>query len=64
MRAVRRPAERCLDAIDAMHLSQRVACQPAGRYWAFQWAETGAPVLLSAAVVAGCAVRLRHGVPT
>ncbi|MFI9786149.1 hypothetical protein ACIHEI_22045 [Kitasatospora sp. NPDC051984] len=52
---------RCMETINAMHLSQRTEYQPADRYWAFQWAETGALVLLSAAVAAGCAVRLRRG---
>ncbi|MGW4380246.1 transporter [Kitasatospora sp. NPDC004531] len=53
----------CREAIDAMHLTQRVEYQPAGRYWPFQWAEAGALALLSTALAAGCAVRLRRGVP-
>ncbi|WP_404869488.1 ABC transporter permease subunit [Kitasatospora griseola] len=52
----------CRETIDAMHLTQRVDYQPAGRYWAFQWTEAGALALLSAAVAVGCAVRLRRGV--
>ncbi|MGW4815834.1 transporter [Kitasatospora cineracea] len=52
----------CRGAINAMGLVQRVEYQPARRYWPFQWAEAGALVLLSGAVAAGCAVRLRRGV--
>ncbi|MFJ5926371.1 transporter [Kitasatospora sp. NPDC092948] len=52
--------QRCRDAIDAMHLSQRAEYQPAERYWAFQWTEAGGLALLSTAVAAGCAIRLRH----
>ncbi|MFC8717808.1 transporter [Kitasatospora sp. NPDC057198] len=52
----------CREAINALGLTQRVAYQPARRYWPFQWAESGALVLLAGAVAAGCAVRLRRGV--
>ncbi|BAJ28592.1 MULTISPECIES: hypothetical protein [Kitasatospora] len=56
------PIGACRQAIDALGLTQRVAYQPARRYWAFQWAEAGALVLLSGAVAAGTAARLRRGV--
>ncbi|MFD7644126.1 hypothetical protein ACFV4P_26165 [Kitasatospora sp. NPDC059795] len=52
----------CREAIDALHLTQRAEYQPADRYWPFQWAETAALALLSAAVAAACTVRLRRGV--
>jgi hypothetical protein len=41
------PVSACEDYIAGLHLRQQVTYQPASRYWAFQWAETG--VLLAAA---------------
>lgn len=31
----------CSKAIAALHLQEVVENQPAGRYWTFQWVETG-----------------------
>ncbi|MFF4343456.1 transporter [Kitasatospora sp. NPDC001540] len=53
---------RCLETINGLGLTQRVEYQPARRYWPFQWAEAGALALLSGALAAGSAVRLRRGV--
>ncbi|MFB7944030.1 ABC transporter permease subunit [Kitasatospora phosalacinea] len=53
----------CQATINALGLVQRVAYQPGRRYWRFQWAETGALVLLSLALTAACAAALRRGAP-
>jgi hypothetical protein len=39
----------CANAITQMHLHRVVVYQPAGRYWTFQWLETG--IFLTAAVL-------------
>jgi hypothetical protein len=39
----------CNNALSSLHLRAVIAYQPAGRFWAFQWAETG--VFLAAALM-------------
>ncbi|MEV4509187.1 ABC transporter permease [Dactylosporangium sp. NPDC049525] len=53
------PAE-CDAAIDRLRLGQLVTYQPAGRYWAFQWTETAAYLLLALGLAGFCAVRIRR----
>ena len=47
----------CVAALAKLHLRQVVTYQPASRFWAFQWAETGIYVLL-ALLLAGLCVWL------
>ncbi|MCW2933958.1 MAG: hypothetical protein JWM19_4920 [Actinomycetia bacterium] len=42
----------CQNYIASLHLRQQVTYQPASRYWALQWAETG--VFLAAALLLAC----------
>jgi hypothetical protein len=44
----------CIQAIARLNLRQVVTFQPAGRFWAFQWYETGVFVLAAVAVAALC----------
>jgi hypothetical protein len=45
----------CQAWILSQHLTQLVTFQPAGRFWAFQWLETGIFVALAAVLTAFCA---------
>jgi hypothetical protein len=42
-------SQACNNALSSLHLRAVIAYQPAGRFWAFQWAETG--VFLAAALM-------------
>lgn len=42
----------CLDWIHTLNLRQAIVYQPAGRFWALQWAETGVFLALAALLVA------------
>jgi ABC-2 family transporter len=44
----------CLGALSRLHLRQVVTYQPASRYWAFQWTETGLYVLLALLLTGFC----------
>ena len=44
----------CIRAIAGLHLRQLVTFQPASRFWAFQWYETGVFVLAAVALAALC----------
>ncbi|GIF47304.1 hypothetical protein DFJ67_6878 [Asanoa ferruginea] len=50
----------CDAAINQLHLSQRVAYQPASRYWTFQWLETTGYLVLALALSAFCVLRVRR----
>ena len=45
-------AKSCLDWLHTLNLRQAVVYQPAGRFWALQWAETGVFLALAALLVA------------
>jgi hypothetical protein len=49
----------CVASIAKLQLWQRVTYQPAGRYWAFQWYETGIFLALALVLTALCAWRIR-----
>ena len=42
------------------HLHQLVTFQPASRFWAFQWFETGIFLLAAIALAVFCAQRIRR----
>ncbi len=44
----------CLASLGRLHLRQRVIYQPAGRFWAFQWYETGIFLVLALALAGSC----------
>jgi hypothetical protein len=44
----------CLGALAKLHLRQAVTYQPASRYWAFQWTETGMYLLLALLLTGFC----------
>lgn len=44
----------CIDALAKLHLRQVVTYQPASRFWAFQWTETGIYVLLALLLTGFC----------
>lgn len=50
----------CYAAINALRLRQLVTYQPAGRYWGFQWTETGLYLLLSLGLAGFCVQRVRR----
>jgi hypothetical protein len=50
----------CEAAIAELHLRQLVTYQPASRYWAFQWYETGIYLALAAALAGLSARRIRR----
>jgi hypothetical protein len=50
----------CLQAISQLHLRQIVTFQPASRFWAFQWYETGVFVLAALALAAACVWWIRR----
>jgi hypothetical protein len=54
------PFSACQAALGKLGLRQLVTYQPAGRYWAFQWYETGVFVVLALGLAAGCAWRVRR----
>ncbi|HEY1640093.1 MAG TPA: ABC transporter permease [Streptosporangiaceae bacterium] len=50
----------CLQAISQLHLRQIVTFQPASRFWAFQWYETGLFILAAVALAAACVWWIRR----
>ena len=44
----------CLASLGRLHLRQLVIYQPAGRYWAFQWYETGIFLVVALALAVFC----------
>jgi hypothetical protein len=50
----------CETYIDSLHLRQVLTYQPAGRYWTFQWYETGIYLGLSAILAGICAWWIRR----
>jgi hypothetical protein len=54
------PLQDCLAQLDALGYRQQVAYQPASRFWALQWAETGLFLGLSALLAAFCFWRVRR----
>ncbi|WP_131737121.1 ABC transporter permease [Actinomadura roseirufa] len=46
--------ERCFSEITRLGYRQKLTFQPAGRFWPFQWIETGLFLVLSAALTAFC----------
>lgn len=51
--------QECQAAIGQLHLRQLVTYQPANRFWAFQWYETGIFLALAAALAGLCFWRVR-----
>jgi hypothetical protein len=47
--------QRCTAWLTSQHLRQLVSYQPASRFWAFQWYETGIFLILAVALAAFCA---------
>ena len=50
----------CNTALARLHLQQVVTYQPASRYWAFQWAETGLYLLLALLLTGFCTWRVNR----
>jgi hypothetical protein len=50
----------CRSALAAMHLRQSVTYQPASRFWALQWIETGIYLVLAAGLGWACAWQVRR----
>ncbi|MCM2413193.1 ABC transporter permease [Streptomyces sp. RKAG290] len=53
-------AKACIDALADAGYHQRVSYQPAGNFWALQWAETGIHLALAAGLAALCAWWIRR----
>jgi hypothetical protein len=51
----------CDAHLERLHLRQAVTYQPGGRYWAFQWLETGIYLALAFALAGFCLWRIRPG---
>jgi hypothetical protein len=54
------PPQACIASLARLHLRQVVTYQPASRYWAFQWYETGIFVILAVALAGFCFWRVRR----
>jgi ABC-type transport system involved in multi-copper enzyme maturation permease subunit len=52
--------EKCIEAVVALHLTDRVTYQPANRYWLFQAIETGLFILLGLALAGLSVWRVRR----
>jgi ABC-type transport system involved in multi-copper enzyme maturation permease subunit len=50
----------CVSALARLHLRQVVTYQPASRYWAFQWTETGIYLLLALLLTGFCIWRVNR----
>ena len=57
------PFSECEAALGRMNLRQLVTYQPASRYWAFQWYETGLFLVLAGALCGCCAWLIRRRAP-
>jgi hypothetical protein len=57
------PFTECEAALGRMNLRQLVTYQPASRYWAFQWYETGLFLVLAGALCGCCAWLIRRRAP-
>ena len=57
------PFSECEAALGRLDLRQLVTYQPAGRYWAFQWYETGLFLVLAGALGGCCAWVIRRAAP-
>jgi hypothetical protein len=55
-----RSYQSCVAAVGRLHLRELIAYQPAGRYWAFQWLETGIFLALALALAGLCYWRVRR----
>jgi hypothetical protein len=49
------PTSACKAALASLHLRQALVYQPASRYWAFQWSETGLYLVLALLLTGFCA---------
>jgi hypothetical protein len=56
-------ARACITYMESLHLRQTVTYQPASRYWAFQWIETGIYLALGLILAGLCFLRIRPGRP-
>jgi hypothetical protein len=56
-------SQACLTALGKLHLQQMVTYQPASRYWALQWAETGIFVALALVLAGFCFWWIRRRLP-
>ncbi|HUA29472.1 MAG TPA: ABC transporter permease [Streptosporangiaceae bacterium] len=54
-------ARACNDYIASLRFHQTVAYEPASRYWAFQWIETGIYLALALLLAGLCFLRIRPG---
>jgi len=57
------PVSACSAALGRLGLRQQVAYQPASRFWAFQWLETGIYLALAGALGGCCALLIRRRAP-
>jgi hypothetical protein len=57
------PFSECQAALGRLDLRQMVTYQPASRYWAFQWYETGVFLVLAGALCGCCAWLIRRSAP-
>jgi hypothetical protein len=57
------PFSQCQAALGRLDLRQLVTYQPASRYWAFQWYETGLFLVLAGALGGCCAWVIRRAAP-
>jgi hypothetical protein len=57
------PISECEAALGRLDLRQLVTYQPASRYWAFQWYETGIFLVLAGALCGCCAWLIRRRAP-
>jgi hypothetical protein len=53
------PPRECMAWVDSLHLRQSLTYQPASRFWAFQWSESGIFLALAALLAWLCHRRLR-----
>jgi hypothetical protein len=54
------PMQTCMDWLGTLNLRQALTYQPASRFWAMQWAETGIFLALAAALAGFCFWWLRR----
>jgi hypothetical protein len=54
-------AQACSGYIESFHFQQTVTYEPASRYWAFQWIETGIYLALALILAGLCFLRIRPG---
>jgi hypothetical protein len=54
-------AQSCNDYIESLHFQQTVTYEPASRFWAFQWYETGIYLALAVILAGLCFLRIRPG---